>query len=57
MESNAFGDLVQKNIVNPVKERFRQQNGKIEDCVKRVEAVEKMLNDLKKALSELEWGD
>ena len=57
MESNIFAELIQKKIADPVKERFQTQNGRIEDCVKRIESLEKQLKDFGKALSEIDWGD
>lgn len=53
----SFADLLQDKIVKPVKERFEKQNTEISECRDRIEAMEKKLQALEKALSEIDWGE
>ena len=54
---NSFADLLQANIVQPVKARFEKQHGELVECRGRIEALEKRLRELEKALSEIDWGE
>lgn len=55
--NGSFTDLLQDKIVKPVKERFEKQNTEISECRDRIEAMEKRLQALEKALSEIDWGE
>lgn len=55
--NGSFADLLQDKIVKPVKERFEKQNTEISECRDRIEAMEKKLQALEKALSEIDWGE